>query len=204
MTPNSAASCSWSPETKYDRPGLTCISLQGNKKAYFVANGNPCELGDALPSEPLGGSVNDQLDPIMFGLIGTSAKLGAYVWRTLVVMLLATFMAGGSACAEGPGKTKVRLVAVDQGTSIRISGWVTVPARVANARDRRFVVLFSLNGDGNHERFRVPLNHQRHFAVVHTTKLTGVLKLQTHVSECNVLEQRRNLCLCREHRRNTS
>jgi hypothetical protein len=99
-------------------------------------------------------------------------------------MLLATSIAGGSAYAEGsPGKTKVRLVAVDEGTSIRISGWVTVPASVANARDRRFVVLFSLSGDGNHERFRVPLNHQRHFAVVHTTKLTGVLKLQTHVSE---------------------
>jgi len=98
-------------------------------------------------------------------------------------MLLATFLAGGSASAESPGKTKVRLVAVDEGTSIRISGWVTVPASAANARGRRFVVLFSLSGDGHYERFRVPLNHQRHFAVMHTTKLTGVLKLQTHVSE---------------------
>ncbi|HUN79803.1 MAG TPA: hypothetical protein VMU32_12825 [Solirubrobacteraceae bacterium] len=48
----------WSPETKYDRPGLTCISLQGDKEAYFVANGNPCELGDdTAPNSPMSGNL---------------------------------------------------------------------------------------------------------------------------------------------------
>jgi len=29
---------------------VTCISLQGSQEAYFVANGNPCTLGDAFPA----------------------------------------------------------------------------------------------------------------------------------------------------------
>ncbi len=45
----------WSPESTSSRPGLTCISLQGNKEAYFVANGNPCELGANVTPGPVAG-----------------------------------------------------------------------------------------------------------------------------------------------------
>jgi len=95
-------------------------------------------------------------------------------------MLLSIALGGGSAEAKSVAKTKVRLVAIDAGSRITISGSATV---VASARDRRFVVLFSLSGDGHSERFRATLNHRHRFAVTHATKLIGVLKLHAQISE---------------------
>jgi hypothetical protein len=49
----------WSPEATQiipENPRVTCISLQGNKEAYFVANGNPCTLGAGIPANSLTGN----------------------------------------------------------------------------------------------------------------------------------------------------
>ena len=78
---------------------------------------------------------------------------------------------------------KVRFVAVDDGPRITISGSATVPTSAASARDRRFVVLFSLSGDGHSERFQTVLNDRDRFAVTHATKLIGVLKLRAQITE---------------------
>ncbi len=105
---------------------------------------------------------------------GLCARLG------LVGMLLSIALGGGPAEAKSVAKTKVRLVAIDNGPRITISGSATV---VTSARDRRFVVLFSLSGDGHSERFQATLNHRHRFAVTHATKLIGVLKLHAQISE---------------------
>lgn len=128
----------------------------------------------------------------MFAMIGRSA-----IWRLCVrpaigAMLLSISLVGGVADAESLGKTKVRLVAINRGASIRISGSATIPSSVtnphhqltaANSRGRRFIVLFSLNGAGHSERFQARLNYRYRFAVRHATKLTGVLKLRARVSD---------------------
>ncbi len=88
---------------------------------------------------------------------------------------------GGSAGAEGVGKAKVRLVAVNTEAGIRISGSATIAASAMSARVRRFVILFSLSGDGHSERFQASLNHRRRFALTHATKLAGVLTLRARV-----------------------
>ncbi|MGH2853522.1 MAG: hypothetical protein ACRDLF_04930 [Solirubrobacteraceae bacterium] len=66
----------WSPEGSYDLPGVTCISLQGNEEAYFVANGNPCELHAGLPYNPLVGS-NAVTEPATSSPLTAKAALDA-------------------------------------------------------------------------------------------------------------------------------
>jgi hypothetical protein len=68
----------WNPEGSFvipASPAVTCISLQGHREAYFVANGEPCTLGAALsPSNSLsqGGSAEASARPLTAG--GALAK----------------------------------------------------------------------------------------------------------------------------------
>ncbi|MGH2853523.1 MAG: hypothetical protein ACRDLF_04935 [Solirubrobacteraceae bacterium] len=98
-------------------------------------------------------------------------------------MLLSIALGGAYAEAKSAAKTKIRFVAIDDGSRIAISGSATIPASAASARDRRFVVLFSLSGDGHSERFQTVLNYRDRFAVTHATKLIGVLKLRAQITE---------------------
>lgn len=66
----------WSPEGSYDKPGVTCISLQGDEEAYFVANGNPCELDAGIPYNPLVGS-NAVTEPATSSPLTAKAALDA-------------------------------------------------------------------------------------------------------------------------------
>jgi hypothetical protein len=104
-----------------------------------------------------------------------------------MLVLLSMSVVAASAGAESLGTTKVRVVAIDQGATLRISGWATIPASVANVRGRRFVVVFSLRGDGRTERFSAKLNHRDGFALTHATKLIGVLKLRARVRDAGRL-----------------
>jgi hypothetical protein len=117
------------------------------------------------------------------GTLFRVVERGAHVRRVLAAMLLATSVVAASADADGLGATKVRLVAIDKGATLQISGSAAIPASLANARGRRFVVVLSLSGDGHTERFRARLNHGDSFALTHATKLSGILHLRARVRD---------------------
>lgn len=116
-----------------------------------------------------------------------SVRWGRCIRWALIVMLLSTSAVAAYADAWNLGTTKVGIVAIDKGATLQISGRATIPTGVANAHGRRFVVVFSLNGDGHTERFSAKLNHRDGFALTHATKLTGVLKLRARVRYAGML-----------------
>lgn len=119
----------------------------------------------------------------MFQLMDRNVKWRSCIQSALAAVLLSMSLVAGSANAQNVGRTKVRLVAIGEGASIRVAGSATIPAGAVTTRDRRLAVLFSLSGDGRSERFQVALNYRHRFAVTHPTKLIGVLELHARVSE---------------------
>jgi len=119
----------------------------------------------------------------MFPLRDRSTTSGLCVRLGLVGLLLSIALGGASAEAKSVAKTKIRFVAIGDGSRITISGSATAPASAVTARGRQFAVLFSLSGDGHSEHFQTVLNNRHRFAVTHVTKLIGVLKLRAQIGE---------------------
>jgi len=116
-------------------------------------------------------------------LIGRSPVWRRCVRRAIAPMLLSVSLVVGVAGAKNLDRTKVKLVAIDEGVTLRISGWAMIPASAASARVQRFAVLFSLSGHGHTERFPARLNHGDCFALTHATNLIGVLTLRARVTD---------------------